>query len=33
VGPGDRVLLVGIGAGFAWTCAAVEITERPGWDG
>ncbi|MGC4952163.1 ketoacyl-ACP synthase III family protein [Actinomadura citrea] len=33
VGPGDRVLLVGIGAGFAWTCAAVEISERPGWDG
>ncbi|RFU39905.1 3-oxoacyl-ACP synthase [Actinomadura logoneensis] len=32
VGPGDRVLLVGIGAGFAWVCAAVEITENPGWD-
>ncbi|MEU8303388.1 ketoacyl-ACP synthase III family protein [Actinomadura sp. NPDC048955] len=32
-GPGDRVLLVGIGAGFAWTCAAVEIIERPGWGG
>lgn len=31
VGPGDRVLLVGIGAGFAWTCAAVEIAERPAW--
>ncbi|MGW3767086.1 ketoacyl-ACP synthase III family protein [Actinomadura verrucosospora] len=31
VGPGDRVLLVGIGAGFAWTCAAVEIVERPAW--
>ncbi|MCP2342415.1 ketoacyl-ACP synthase III family protein [Actinomadura rupiterrae] len=28
-GSGDRVLLVGIGAGFAWTCAAVEITARP----
>ncbi|MEV3923173.1 ketoacyl-ACP synthase III family protein [Actinomadura coerulea] len=33
VGPGDRVLLVGIGAGFAWTCAAVEITRRPAWGG
>ncbi|NDU73877.1 3-oxoacyl-ACP synthase [Actinomadura sp. DSM 109109] len=31
VGPGDRVLLVGIGAGFAWTCAAVEIAEHPAW--
>jgi 3-oxoacyl-[acyl-carrier-protein] synthase III len=29
VSPGDRVLLVGIGAGFAWSCAAVEITGRP----
>lgn len=29
VAPGDRVLLVGIGAGFAWTCAAVEVTGRP----
>jgi len=27
--PGDRVLLVGIGAGFSWTCAVVEfISER-----
>lgn len=32
VGPGDRVLLVGIGAGFAWSCAAVEITGRPSWN-
>ncbi|WP_141582308.1 ketoacyl-ACP synthase III family protein [Actinomadura sp. WMMA1423] len=32
VGPGDRVMLVGIGAGFAWTCAVVEITARPAWD-
>lgn len=29
--PGDRVLLVGIGAGFAWSCAAVEIVGRPSW--
>ncbi|MFC6879217.1 MULTISPECIES: ketoacyl-ACP synthase III family protein [Actinomadura] len=33
VAPGDRVLLLGIGAGFAWTCAAVEITARPDWGG
>ncbi|MFJ7125775.1 ketoacyl-ACP synthase III family protein [Streptomyces sp. NPDC098101] len=23
---GDRVLLVGVGAGFVWTCAVVEVT-------
>ncbi|MFI0909812.1 ketoacyl-ACP synthase III family protein [Streptomyces abikoensis] len=23
---GDRVLLVGVGAGFTWTCAVVEVT-------
>jgi 3-oxoacyl-[acyl-carrier-protein] synthase-3 len=28
--PGDRVLLVGIGAGFSWTCAVAEFTGRPG---
>lgn len=27
---GDRVLLVGIGAGFSWTCAVVEIISAPG---
>ncbi|MGZ3457973.1 MAG: 3-oxoacyl-[acyl-carrier-protein] synthase III C-terminal domain-containing protein [Archangium sp.] len=31
VGPGDRVLLVGIGAGFVWTCAMVELMDRPTW--
>ncbi|MDN3356280.1 ketoacyl-ACP synthase III family protein [Actinomadura sp. DC4] len=31
VGPGERVMLVGIGAGFSWTCAVVEVTARPGW--
>ncbi|MGH3381139.1 MAG: ketoacyl-ACP synthase III family protein [Actinoallomurus sp.] len=31
VGPGDRVMLVGIGAGFSWTCAVVEVTARPSW--
>lgn len=25
--PGERVLLVGIGAGFSWTCAVAEITD------
>ena len=31
VGPGERVMLVGIGAGFSWTCAVVEVTARPAW--
>lgn len=26
--PGDRCLLIGVGAGFTWTCAVVEIQER-----
>jgi 3-oxoacyl-[acyl-carrier-protein] synthase-3 len=29
--PGDRCLLVGIGAGFTWGCAVVEIVDVPGW--
>ncbi|HEY1325041.1 MAG TPA: ketoacyl-ACP synthase III family protein [Streptosporangiaceae bacterium] len=29
VAPGDRALLVGIGAGFSWTCAVVEFVSRP----
>jgi 3-oxoacyl-[acyl-carrier-protein] synthase-3 len=33
VGPGERVMLIGIGAGFSWTCAVVEITARPPWAG
>ncbi len=28
--PGDRVLLVGIGAGFSWTCAVAEFAGVPG---
>lgn len=28
---GDRVVLVGIGAGFFWSSALVEITELPDW--
>jgi 3-oxoacyl-[acyl-carrier-protein] synthase-3 len=27
--PGDLVMLVGIGAGFTWTCAVAEFTEIP----
>jgi 3-oxoacyl-[acyl-carrier-protein] synthase-3 len=27
--PGDRVMLVGIGAGFSWTCAIAEFTAIP----
>lgn len=30
-GPGDRVMLIGIGAGFSWTCAVVEVLAPPGW--
>jgi 3-oxoacyl-[acyl-carrier-protein] synthase-3 len=26
--PGDRCLLIGVGAGFTWTCAVVEIQDR-----
>lgn len=30
-GPGDRLMLVGIGAGFSWTCAVVEVVTPPSW--
>jgi len=30
-GPGSRCLLVGVGAGFSWSGAVVEILERPHW--
>ncbi|MFC8076475.1 ketoacyl-ACP synthase III family protein [Streptomyces sp. NPDC057307] len=30
-GPGSRGLLVGVGAGFSWSCAVVEILETPRW--
>lgn len=33
VSPGDRVLLVGVGAGFTWSAAVVEIDELPYWSG
>ncbi|ONI92663.1 hypothetical protein ALI22I_02670 [Saccharothrix sp. ALI-22-I] len=28
---GDRVMVVGVGGGFNWTAAVVEITEVPDW--
>lgn len=27
--PGERCLLLGVGAGFTWTCAVIELLERP----
>lgn len=32
-GPGSRCLLVGVGAGFSWSCAVVEVVETPHWAG
>ncbi|MFG2885279.1 ketoacyl-ACP synthase III family protein [Streptomyces sp. NPDC048297] len=29
--PGDRCVLISVGAGYSWGCAVVEITERPEW--
>ncbi|MEU8028842.1 ketoacyl-ACP synthase III family protein [Streptomyces sp. NPDC049099] len=29
--PGDRCVLIGVGAGYSWGCAVLEITERPAW--
>lgn len=29
--PGQRILMAGVGAGFSWTCAVVEIEDRPPW--
>ncbi|KOV80172.1 3-oxoacyl-ACP synthase [Nocardia sp. NRRL S-836] len=29
--PGQRVVLVGVGAGYSWGCAVLEITEKPSW--
>ncbi|MFF9020305.1 ketoacyl-ACP synthase III family protein [Streptomyces eurythermus] len=31
VRPGDLVLLLGVGAGFTWSAAVVEILELPDW--
>ncbi|WP_394848780.1 ketoacyl-ACP synthase III family protein [Pendulispora brunnea] len=29
--PGDHCLLMGVGAGFTWTCAVVQLIEQPSW--
>jgi 3-oxoacyl-[acyl-carrier-protein] synthase-3 len=29
--PGDYCMMMGVGAGFTWTCAVVQIVERPAW--
>lgn len=29
--PGQRVMLVGIGAGFTWSCAIIECLQAPSW--
>jgi len=31
VRPGDRCVLVGVGAGYSWGCAVIEIEAEPGW--
>lgn len=31
--PGDRCVLIGVGAGYSWGCAVVEIETIPGWVG
>lgn len=31
--PGDHILLAGVGAGYTWTCAVVEILSVPDWSG
>ncbi|MEU9319680.1 ketoacyl-ACP synthase III family protein [Streptomyces sp. NPDC048295] len=28
---GERCVLMGVGAGFTWSCAVVEVTRAPGW--
>jgi 3-oxoacyl-[acyl-carrier-protein] synthase III len=29
--PGTRVLVIGVGGGFNWTCIVIEVLERPAW--
>jgi 3-oxoacyl-[acyl-carrier-protein] synthase-3 len=29
--PGDRVLILGVGGGFNWTCLALEVIAEPTW--
>jgi 3-oxoacyl-[acyl-carrier-protein] synthase-3 len=30
---GHTCLLVSVGAGYSWSCAVVEVLERPAWAG
>jgi 3-oxoacyl-[acyl-carrier-protein] synthase III len=30
-GPGSTCLLIGVGAGFSWSCAVIEVLETPPW--
>lgn len=29
--PGDRVLAIGVGGGFNWSCVVLDILDRPSW--
>lgn len=29
--PGDRCVLMSVGGGYSWSCAVVEILDRPSW--
>lgn len=29
--PGQRCVLISVGAGYSWGCAVVEIVDQPGW--
>ncbi|CAO5192450.1 3-oxoacyl-(acyl-carrier-protein) synthase-3 [Frankia sp. AiPs1] len=31
VRPGQRCLLAGVGAGFTWSCAVLDVLDRPDW--
>ncbi|MET9383891.1 ketoacyl-ACP synthase III family protein [Streptomyces sp. NPDC002928] len=31
LGAGERCVLMGVGAGFTWSCAVVEVMRAPGW--
>ncbi|MFE7314473.1 ketoacyl-ACP synthase III family protein [Streptomyces sp. NPDC057555] len=31
IGPGDHVMLLGVGAGFSWSAAVVRVAELPYW--
>jgi 3-oxoacyl-[acyl-carrier-protein] synthase-3 len=29
--PGERVLMIGVGGGFNWTCVALDVLASPAW--